>query len=293
MYHDSRYSRPRMAAIWAPENMYNIWWTIEAHVLDALAELGVVPHEAAKAVWERGRFDVARIREIEKDVKHEVIAFLTNLAEYVGPEARFVHQGMTSSDILDTGFAVQLSQASDILLEDLDGLLAVLFDRAMEYKYTLCMGRSHGMHAEPTTFGLKLAGHYAELQRNRRRLVEARREIATCAISGAVGTFAAIDPRVEQYVAEKMELQVEPISSQIIPRDRHAMFFATLAVLASAIERLAIEIRLLQQTELAEVEEYFAPGQKGSSAMPHKRNPMFSENLTALPALSAHRSYRL
>ncbi|MGQ4808062.1 Adenylosuccinate lyase [Candidatus Entotheonellaceae bacterium PAL068K] len=277
-----RYSRPRMAAIWSPENTYRIWFEIEAHALDALAQLGVIPPDAAQAVWERGGFDVARINEIEKEVKHEVIAFLTNVAEHVGIEARFVHQGMTSSDLLDTGFAVQLAQASDILLASLDQLLAALRDRALEHKYTVCMGRSHGIHAEPTTLGLKLAGYYAAFQRNRRRMVEARREIATGAISGAVGTFANIDPRVEQYVAEKMGLQVEPISSQVIPRDRHAMFFATLAVIASTVERLAVEIRLLQQTEVAEAEEYFAPGQKGSSAMPHKRNPLFSENLTGL-----------
>ncbi len=278
----SRYTRPQMAAVWSSENMYQTWFETEAHALDALAALGTVPREAAKAVWERGRFEADRIDEIEKETRHQVIAFLTNVAENVGPDARFMHQGMTSSDMLDTGFAVQLTQASDILLKDIDQILGVLRDRAMEHKHSLCMGRSHGIHAESTTFGLKLAGHYAEFQRNHRRLLEARREIATCAISGAVGTFANINPGVEEYVAKKMGLEAEPISSQIIPRDRHAMFFTTLGVIACAVERLATEIRLLQQTELAEVEEYFAPGQKGSSAMPHKRNPMFCENLTGL-----------
>ena len=277
-----RYTREQMAAVWAPENKYRIWFEIEAHACDAQAELGVIPKEAAKAVRERGKFDLARIDEIEQETKHDVIAFLTNLAEHIGPEARFVHQGMTSSDVLDTCFAVQLTEATDILLEDLDRLLEVLKRQAFEHKMTLCIGRSHGIHAEPTTFGLKLAGHYAEFARNRERLVAARKEVATCAISGAVGTFANVDPFVEKYVAEKMGLAVEPISTQVIPRDRHAMFFATLGVIASSIERLTTEFRHLQRTELGEVEEYFSPGQKGSSAMPHKRNPVLSENLTGL-----------
>ncbi len=277
-----RYSRPQMAAIWEPANRYKIWLEIETHACDAQAELGVIPPEAASAVRKRGAFEVERIGEIELETRHEVLAFLTDLAEHVGPEARFVHQGMTSSDVLDTCLAVQLSQASDILLADLDELLAALKRRAFEHKMTVCIGRSHGIHAEPTTFGLKLAGHYAEFARNRERLAAARREIATCAISGAVGTFANIDPRVESHVAEKMGLAVEPISTQVIPRDRHAAFFATLAVIASSVERLATEIRHLQRTELGEAEEYFAPGQKGSSAMPHKRNPVLSESLTGL-----------
>ena len=277
-----RYTREQMAAVWAPENKYRIWFEIEAHACDAQAELGVIPKEAATAVRERGKFDLARIDEIEQETKHDVIAFLTNLAEHIGPEARFVHQGMTSSDVLDTCFAVQLTEATDILLEDLDRLLEVLKRQAFEHKMTLCVGRSHGIHAEPTTFGLKLAGHYAEFARNRERLVAARKEVATCAISGAVGTFANVDPFVEKYVAEKMGLAVEPISTQVIPRDRHAMFFATLGVIASSIERLTTEFRHLQRTELGEVEEYFSPGQKGSSAMPHKRNPVLSENLTGL-----------
>jgi adenylosuccinate lyase len=277
-----RYTREQMAAVWAPENKYRIWFEIEAHACDAQAELGVIPKEAAKAVRERGKFDLARIDEIEQETKHDVIAFLTNLAEHIGPEARFVHQGMTSSDVLDTCFAVQLTEATDILLEDLDRLLEVLKRQAFAHKMTLCVGRSHGIHAEPTTFGLKLAGHYAEFARNRERLVAARKEVATCAISGAVGTFANVDPFVEKYVAEKMGLAIEPISTQVIPRDRHAMFFATLGVIASSIERLTTEFRHLQRTELGEVEEYFSPGQKGSSAMPHKRNPVLSENLTGL-----------
>ncbi|MCH7544105.1 MAG: adenylosuccinate lyase [Proteobacteria bacterium] len=277
-----RYTREQMAAVWAPENKYRIWFEIEAHACDAQAELGVIPKEAAKAVRERGKFDLARIDEIEQETKHDVIAFLTNLAEHIGPEARFVHQGMTSSDVLDTCFAVQLTEATDILLEDLDRLLEALKRQAFEHKMTLCVGRSHGIHAEPTTFGLKLAGHYAEFARNRERLVAARKEIATCAISGAVGTFANVDPLVEKYVAEKMGLAIEPISTQVIPRDRHAMFFATLGVIASSIERLTTEFRHLQRTEVGEVEEYFSPGQKGSSAMPHKRNPVLSENLTGL-----------
>ena len=277
-----RYSRPEMTAIWAPENKFRIWFEIEAHACDAQAALGVIPKEAAETVWARGKFEIDRIDEIERETRHDVIAFLTNLAEHVGPEARFVHQGMTSSDVLDTCLAVQLAQASDILLADLDALLAVLERRAREHKDTVCIGRSHGIHAEPTTFGLKLAGHYAEFARNRRRLEAARAEIATCAISGAVGTFANIDPEVEAHVAEKMGLQVEPVSTQVIPRDRHAAFFATLAVIASSVERLATEIRHLQRTELREAEEYFAPGQKGSSAMPHKRNPVLTENLSGL-----------
>jgi adenylosuccinate lyase len=277
-----RYSRPPMAAIWEPENRYRIWLDIECHACDALAELGVIPKAAAEAVRERGAFDVARIDEIERETHHDVIAFLTNLAEYVGEEARFVHQGMTSSDVLDTCLGVQLTQAADILIEDVDGLLAALRKRAIEHKDTLCVGRSHGIHAEPTTFGLKLAGFYAEFQRARQRLVQARHEIATCAISGAVGTFANIDPRIEAHVARQMGLEIEPVSSQIVPRDRHAMFFATLGVVAASVERLATEIRHLQRTEVREAEEYFAPGQKGSSAMPHKRNPVLTENLTGL-----------
>ncbi len=277
-----RYSRSKMTDIWEPEMRFRIWLEIEAHACDAQAELGVIPKEAARAVWERGAFEVDRIDEIERETKHDVIAFLTNVAEHVGPEARFLHQGMTSSDVLDTCFAVQLVRAADILLEDIDGVLAALKKRAYEYKDTPCIGRSHGIHAEPTTFGLKLAGYYAEWERNRDRLVAARQEIATCAISGAVGTYANIDPAVERHVAEKLGLQVEPVSTQVIPRDRHAMFFATLAVIASSLERLAVEIRHLQRTEVLEAEEYFSPGQKGSSAMPHKRNPILTENLTGL-----------
>ena len=277
-----RYSRPEMTAIWEPENRFRIWLEIEGHACDAQAELGVIPSDAAKAVWERGRFDVGRIDEIERETRHDVIAFLTNLAEHVGPEARFVHQGMTSSDVLDTCLAVQLTQAADILLGDIDRLLAALKQRAFEHKHTPCMGRSHAIHAEPTTFGLKLAGFHAEFQRNRRRLEAARGEIATCAISGSVGTFANIDPFVEEHVAGKMGLATEPISTQVIPRDRHAAFFATLAVIASSVERLATEIRHLQRTEVREAEEYFAPGQKGSSSMPHKRNPILTENVTGL-----------
>jgi adenylosuccinate lyase len=280
-----RYSRPEMARIWEPENRFRIWFEIEAHACDAQAELGVIPKEAAKAVWEKGKFEIARIDEIERETKHDVIAFLTNLAEHVGPSARFVHQGMTSSDVLDTCLAVQLKQASDLLLEDLDRLLAALKARAFEHKLTPCMGRSHGIHAEPTTFGLKLAGHYAAFDRARMRLLRAREEIATCAISGAVGTFANIDPRVEAHVAKKLGLEPEPVSTQIIPRDRHAMFFATLGVIAGSIENLAIEIRHLQRSEVGEAEEYFSPGQKGSSAMPHKRNPVLTENLTGIARL--------
>jgi len=280
-----RYSRPQMAKIWEPENYFHIQLDIEVYACEAQEKLGVIPKGTAKAVRERGAFDVARIRDIEREVHHETIAFLSNLAEHVGPEARFVHQGMTSSDVLDTCLSVQLTQASEILLADADGLLAALRRRAFEHKYTPTVGRSHGIHAEPTTFGLKLAGHYAEFARNRARLAAARREIATCAISGAVGTFANIDPRVEGYVAEKLGLEPEPISTQVIPRDRHAQFFMTLALVAAAVERLATEIRHLQRTELREAEEYFAPGQKGSSAMPHKRNPVLSENLTGLARL--------
>ena len=277
-----RYSRPAMVAIWEPEARFRIWLEIEAHACDAQAALGVIPVEAAQAVWARGAFEVARIDEIERETKHDVIAFLTNVAEHVGPEARFLHQGMTSSDVLDTCLAVQLTRATDILLADVDAVLAALRRRAFEFKDTPCIGRSHGIHAEPLTFGLKLAGYYAEWARNRTRLVQARAEVATCAISGAVGTFANIDPRVEAHVAAKLGLAIEPVSTQVIPRDRHAMFFATLAVLASSIERLATEIRHLQRTEVREAEEYFSPGQKGSSAMPHKRNPVLTENLTGL-----------
>jgi adenylosuccinate lyase len=280
-----RYSRPEMAALWTPETRFQIWFEIEAHALDAMAELGMVPKEAAAAVWARGKFEVERIDAIEAEVKHDVIAFLTNVAEHVGPEARFLHQGMTSSDVLDTCLAVQLARASDILLADLDRLLAVLKTRAFEHKMTPTIGRSHGIHAEPTTFGLKLAQAYAEFDRARVRLLAARADIATCAISGAVGTFANIDPFVEDYVARKMGLTVEPISTQVIPRDRHAMFFATLGVIASSAERLATEVRHLQRTEVLEAEEYFAPGQKGSSAMPHKRNPVLTENITGLARL--------
>jgi adenylosuccinate lyase len=280
-----RYSRPEMARIWEPENKFRIWFEIEAHACDAQAELGVIPRSAAEAVWQKGKFDIDRIDEIERETKHDVIAFLTNLAEYIGPDARFVHQGMTSSDVLDTTLAVQMTQAADLLLADLDALLAALKRRAIEHKDTPTIGRSHGIHAEPTTFGLKLAGHYAAFARNRERLVAARAEIATCAISGAVGTFANIDPYVEKHVAEKLGLTVEPVSTQVIPRDRHAMFFAVLGVIASSIENLAVEIRHLQRTEVREAEEYFSPGQKGSSAMPHKRNPVLSENLTGLARL--------
>ena len=280
-----RYSRPEMNAIWEPQNRFRIWFEIEAHACDALAAKGVIPKEAAKAVWAKGGFDIARIDEVEREVKHDVIAFLTSLAEHVGPEARFVHQGMASSDVLDTCLAVQLKQASDILLADLDALMAALKRRALEHKTSLTIGRSHGIHAEPTTLGLKLAGHYAAFARNRERLQRARTEIATGAISGAVGTFANIDPDVEAYVAEKLGLAVEPISTQIIPRDRHAMFFATLAVIASSLENLATEIRHLQRTEVREAEEFFSAGQKGSSSMPHKRNPVLSENITGIARL--------
>jgi adenylosuccinate lyase len=280
-----RYSRPEMTRIWAAENRFRIWLEIEACACEAQASLGVIPESAARAVRERGAFEIERIEEIERETRHDVIAFLTNLADHVGTEARFVHQGMTSSDVLDTCLAVQLTQAADILLTDLDALLAALKRRACEHKYTPTVGRSHGIHAEPTTFGLKLAGHYAEFARNRARLAVARREVATCKISGAVGTFANVDPAVEAHVAEKLGLEPEPISTQVIPRDRHAQFFMTLALIGAAVERLATEIRHLQRTELREAEEYFAPGQKGSSAMPHKRNPVLSENLTGLARL--------
>src|ERR1700754_3054432 len=283
-----RYAREQMVSIWSPETKFRIWFEIEAHATDALAELGVVPKEAAKKVWEKGRhakFDVARIDEIEREVKHDVIAFLTHLSEIVGPEARFVHQGMTSSDVLDTCLNVQLARAADLLIADTDALLAALKKRALEYKMTPTIGRSHGIHAEPTTFGVKLATYYAEFVRARARLVAARVEVATCAISGAVGTFANVDPRVEEHVAQQMGLAVEPVSTQVIPRDRHAAYFAALAVVASSIERLAVEIRHLQRTEVLEAEEPFDPGQKGSSAMPHKRNPILTENLTGLARL--------
>ena len=280
-----RYTRPEMAAIWDPQTRYRIWFEIEAHAADALADLGVIPKAAAKKIWDKGKeatFDVARIDAIEREVKHDVIAFLTHLAEIVGPEARFVHQGMTSSDVLDTCFNVQLVRAADLLIADVDKLLAALRRRAFEYKRTPTIGRSHGIHAEPTTFGVKLAYAYAEFFRAKERLICARTEVATCAISGAVGTFAQIDPRVEAHVAEAMGLAVEPVSTQIIPRDRHAMYFATLGVVASSVERLATEFRHLQRTEVLEAEEFFSEGQKGSSAMPHKRNPVLSENVTGL-----------
>jgi adenylosuccinate lyase len=280
-----RYTRAEMADIWTPQTRFRIWFEIEAHAADAMADLGLIPKEAAKTIWERGgnaRFDIERIETIEHEVKHDVIAFLTHLAEIVGPDARFVHQGLTSSDVLDTCFSVQLARAADLLVADIDGLLAALRRRAFEYKLTPTIGRSHGVHAEPTTFGLKLAGAYAEFSRARDRLVAARAEIATCALSGAVGTFAQVDPRIEAHVARALGLAVEPISTQVIPRDRHAMYFTTLAVVAASVERLATEIRHLQRTEVLEVEEYFSEGQKGSSAMPHKRNPVLSENLTGL-----------
>ncbi len=283
-----RYSRPEMVAIWSPETKFRIWFEIEAHACDALAELGVIPKSAAKTIWERGgaaTFDVARIDEIEAVTKHDVIAFLTHLSEIVGPDARFVHQGMTSSDVLDTTFNIQLVRAADILLADMDRLLAALKARAFEHKDTVRIGRSHGIHAEPTTMGLTLARFYAEMSRNRARLLAARAEIATGAVSGAVGTFANIDPRVEEHVCAKLGLVPEPVSTQVIPRDRHAMFFAILGVIASSIENVAIEVRHMQRTEVLEAEEYFSPGQKGSSAMPHKRNPVLTENLTGLARL--------
>ena len=280
-----RYSRPEMTKIWEPENKFRIWFEIEAHACDAQANLGTIPEAAAKRVWERGKFDVERIDEIEAEVKHDVIAFLTNLAEYVGPEARFVHQGMTSSDVLDTCLSVQLCQAADIIANDLDQLLEALKKQALKHKFTPTVGRSHAIHAEPTTFGLKLAGYFAEFQRNKERLILARKEIATCAISGPVGTFASIEPGVERHVAEKLGLKIEPVSTQIIPRDRHAMFFSILGVIASSLERLAVEIRHLQRTEVREAEEFFSSGQKGSSSMPHKRNPVLTENITGLARL--------
>ncbi|WP_343079368.1 adenylosuccinate lyase [Ostreiculturibacter nitratireducens] len=283
-----RYSRPEMVAIWSPETKFKIWYEIEAHACDAQAELGVIPKESAEAVWKAKdvEFDIARIDEIEAVTKHDVIAFLTHLAEHIGSEeARFVHQGMTSSDVLDTTLNIQLVRAADILLADMDKLLAALKKRAYEHKDTVCIGRSHGIHAEPVTFGLKMAGAYAEMERNKNRLEKARWEVATGAISGAVGTFANIDPKVEEHVCAKLGLRPEPISTQVIPRDRHAMFFATLGVIASSIERIAVEIRHLQRTEVLEAEEYFSPGQKGSSAMPHKRNPVLTENLTGLARL--------
>ena len=280
-----RYSRPEMASIWEPLTRFRIWFEIEAHAADAQAELGVIPKEAARTIWAKGKdapFDVARIDEIEREVKHDVIAFLTHLGEFVGPDSRFVHQGMTSSDVLDTCFNVQLSRAADLLLADVDKVLEALKKRAFEHKMTPTIGRSHGIHAEPVTFGLKLAYAYAEFARARARLVAARKEVAVCAISGSVGTFAHIDPRVEQHVAKAMGLAVEPISTQVIPRDRHAMYFAALGVVASSVERLATEIRHLQRTEVLEAEEFFSEGQKGSSSMPHKRNPVLTENLTGL-----------
>jgi adenylosuccinate lyase len=293
----SRYARKEMVDIWSASTRFRIWFEIEAHATDALASLGVVPKSAAEAIWERGgriKFDekdVERIDTIEREVKHDVIAFLTHVSETVGPEARFMHQGMTSSDVLDTTLGVQLARASDLILDGLNKLLAAIKNRAMEHKLTPTIGRSHGIHAEPVTFGLKLALAYAEFERNRERLVVARKEIATCAISGAVGTFANINPMVEAYVAKKLGLAVEPVSTQVIPRDRHAMYFATLAVIASSIERVAIEIRHLQRTEVLEAEEFFSPGQKGSSAMPHKRNPVLTENLTGLARMV--RSYAM
>ncbi len=284
----SRYSRPQMVAIWSAQSKFRIWFEIEAHAATAQAEQGIIPIDAEKIIWEKGKnavFDVDRIDEIEREVKHDVIAFLTHLSEIVGDEARFVHQGMTSSDVLDTTLSVQLNRASDILLTDIDALLAALKKRAFEHKNTITIGRSHGIHAEPTTFGIKLAQAYAEMARNRERLVAAQKDIATCAISGAIGTFANIDPKVEAYVAKKLGLSIEPVSTQVIPRDRHAMFFATLGVIASSIERIATEVRHLQRTEVLEVEEFFSKGQKGSSAMPHKRNPILTENLTGLARL--------
>ena len=283
-----RYARPEMTEIWDPQTKYKIWFEIEAHAADRMAALGIIPVEAARTIWDKGRdarFDVARIDEIEREVKHDVIAFLTHLAEIIGDDARFVHQGMTSSDVLDTTLSVQLMRSADILLADMDRVLAALKKRALEHKMTVCVGRSHGIHAEPVTFGLKLASFYAEFERGKKRLQAAREEIAICAISGAVGTFANIDPSVEAHVADKMGLRVEPVSSQVIPRDRHAAFFAALGIIASSIERLAVEIRHLQRTEVLEVEEFFAKEQKGSSAMPHKRNPILTENLTGLARL--------
>ncbi len=289
-----RYSRPQMVQIWSPASKFRIWFEIEAHACDAMAKLGILPEEAAQNIWSRGsavEFDISRIDAIEQETKHDVIAFLTHLAEVVGEDARFVHQGMTSSDILDTCFNIQLSRASDLLLQDLEALLTVLKRRAFEHKETVCIGRSHAIHAEPVTFGLKMAQAYAEFERNLERLKTARKDISTCALSGAVGTFANIDPRIESHVAAQLNLEVEPVSTQIIPRDRHAYFFTTLAVIASSIERLAVELRHLQRTEVLEAEEFFSKGQKGSSAMPHKRNPVLTENLTGLARMI--RSYAL
>ena len=280
-----RYSRKQMVDIWSQEEKFKIWFQIEAHACDAQAVLGVIPKESAKIIWEKGQFNIDRIDEIEKTTKHDVIAFLTNLTEYIGEDARFIHQGMTSSDVLDTTLSIQLQKASDILLKDLDLLLEAIEKRSIEHKNTVTIGRSHAIHAEPITFGLKLAGYYAEFKRNKKRLLDARKEISTCAISGAVGTFAHIDPFVENYVSKKLGLIPEEISTQIIPRDRHAMFFSVLGVIASSVERLATEIRHLQRTEVREVEEFFSEGQKGSSAMPHKRNPVLTENLTGLARL--------
>jgi adenylosuccinate lyase len=285
-----RYTRPEMEAIWAPANRYRIWFEIEALAAEAMARIGIIPEAAARSIRSKGgpkvsaisQADIERIDAIERETRHDVIAFLTWLAEAIGEDSRFVHLGMTSSDVLDTCLSVQLSQAADLLLKDLDAVLAALKTRAHEHKHTVTIGRSHGIHAEPTTFGLKLAGHYAEFARDRARLVAARAEVAVAAISGPVGTFAAVDPRVEAYVAEKLGLATEQVSTQVIPRDRHAMFFATLAVIASGIERLATEVRHLQRSEVREAEEFFHPGQKGSSSMPHKRNPVLSENLTGL-----------
>ena len=280
-----RYSRKEMVEIWSQEEKFNIWFQLEAHACDAQAKLGVIPKKSAEIIWEKGKFDVNEIDAIEKTTKHDVIAFLTNLAEHIGEDARFIHQGMTSSDILDTTLSIQLRNASDILLNDINQLLETLKKRSFEHKHTITIGRSHGIHAEPITFGLKLAGYYAEFKRNKKRLIEAKKEISTCAISGAVGTFAHIDPFVENYVSKKMDLVPEEVSTQIIPRDRHAMFFSTLAIIASSVERLATEIRHMQRTEVREAEEYFSQGQKGSSAMPHKRNPVLTENLTGLARL--------
>ncbi|MBT8472289.1 MAG: adenylosuccinate lyase [Marinicaulis sp.] len=283
-----RYARPEMTDIWSPESKYKIWFEIEAHAAMRMAELGVIPKDAAETVWEKGRkaaFDAERIDEIEREVKHDVIAFLTHLSELVGPEARFVHQGMTSSDVLDTCLSVQMTKASDLLLIGMDRVLAALKKRAFEHKDTVTVGRSHGIHAEPTTFGIKLATYYAEFERGKKRLEQAREEISVCAISGAVGTFANVDPSVESYVAEKMGLSIESVSTQVIPRDRHAAFFAALGVIASSIERFAVEVRHLQRSEVLEAEEFFSKGQKGSSAMPHKRNPILTENLTGLARL--------
>ena len=277
-----RYSRPVMSKIWDDENRFKIWFEIEAHAADGMANEGTIPKEAAKKIWELGQFEINRINEIEKETKHDVIAFLTNLSEHIGPEARFLHQGMTSSDVLDTALSVQMKQSTDLLLEGINKLLKSLKKRAYEHKGSICIGRSHGIHAEPTTFGLKLAGFFAEFKRAYKRLKTAKYEISVCAISGAVGTFANISPNVEKHVAKKMGLNPETISTQVIPRDRHAAWFSCLSLIASSIERFAIEIRGLQRTEIREVEEYFSSGQKGSSAMPHKRNPILTENLTGI-----------